>query len=74
MAKVGTTVPNPTGAPATVPFNNYPGQWGDGYSWIVQVLPYMEEGTLYQRITQSNSTPVQAGQAARCGLRRQNCI
>jgi hypothetical protein len=34
---------------------NYPGQWGDGYSWIVQVLPYMEETTLYQRITQSHS-------------------
>src|SRR5262245_38833843 len=33
---------------------NYPGQWNDGYSWIVQVLPYMEEATLYARITQSN--------------------
>jgi len=45
-----TDVPNPTGANA--PINNYPGQWGDGYSWIVQILPYMEEATLYQRITQ----------------------
>jgi hypothetical protein len=52
--KVGTDVPNPTDT--AVPRNNYKGQWGDGYSWIVQVLPYMEEGTLYARITQSNAT------------------
>jgi prepilin-type N-terminal cleavage/methylation domain-containing protein len=36
---------------------NYNGQWGDGYSWIVQVLPYMEETTLYARITQSSTVP-----------------
>ncbi len=35
------------------PTGNYPGQWGDGYSWIVQILPYMEEDVLYARITQS---------------------
>jgi hypothetical protein len=52
----GTGMPNPTGSPTTVPFNNYPGQWGDGYSWIVQILPYMEENVLYQRITQSHAT------------------
>ena len=46
------TVPNPT-TPTPPPINNYDGQWGDGYSWIVQVLPYMEEATLYQRISQS---------------------
>jgi prepilin-type N-terminal cleavage/methylation domain-containing protein len=25
----------------------YPGQAGDGYSWVVQILPFMEEDTLY---------------------------
>ncbi len=53
-----TAVPNPT-APAAP--NNYDGQWGDGYSWIVQILPYMEEGTLYQRISQSSTTPLKQG-------------
>jgi prepilin-type N-terminal cleavage/methylation domain-containing protein len=47
-------LPNPS--TATIPRNNYPGQWGDGYSWIVQVLPYMEETTLYSRISQSSGT------------------
>ena len=27
--------------------NAYPGQQGDGYSWVVQILPYMEEDILY---------------------------
>jgi prepilin-type N-terminal cleavage/methylation domain-containing protein len=49
--KVGATVPNPTDL-TKVAKNNYNGQWGDGYSWIVQILPYMEETTLYARITQ----------------------
>src|SRR3989304_4045396 len=40
--------PNPTDT--KVAKNNYPGQWGDGYSWIVQVLPYMEENVLFARI------------------------
>jgi prepilin-type N-terminal cleavage/methylation domain-containing protein len=54
------TALNPTGTGATIV--NYPGQYGDGYSWIVQVLPYMEENTLYTRITQSNgSAPVKLG-------------
>src|SRR6185312_14594552 len=26
------------------------GQLGDGYSWIVQLLPFMEENTLYDKI------------------------
>ena len=48
-------VPNPTGAPTQVSYFNYPGQWGDGYSWIVQVLPYMEESVLYGRISQAST-------------------
>ncbi len=31
----------------------YPGQAGDGYSWIVQVLPFMEEDTIYNSCTKS---------------------
>jgi len=27
------------------------GQVGDGYSWICQILPFMEENTLYEKIT-----------------------
>src|SRR4051812_15759035 len=27
------------------------GQSGDGYSWICQILPFMEETTLYEKIT-----------------------
>jgi hypothetical protein len=50
------TALNPA-APATPV--NYPGQWGDGYSWIVQILPYMEEATLYGRITQQQGTAKQ---------------
>lgn len=45
IANINPVSPNPP--------VNYAGQWGDGYSWIVQVLPYMEEATLYGRITQS---------------------
>ncbi len=58
-SKGAGTVPNPTGT--TVAKNNYDGQWGDGYSWIVQVLPYMEETTLYARITQSSTVPAAPG-------------
>jgi prepilin-type N-terminal cleavage/methylation domain-containing protein len=54
----GGALPNPA---AGLPVNNYAGQWGDGYSWIVQILPYMEEATLYQRITQSSTTPLKQG-------------
>jgi prepilin-type N-terminal cleavage/methylation domain-containing protein len=28
------------------------GQDGDGYSWICQILPFMEENTLYDKLTQ----------------------
>jgi prepilin-type N-terminal cleavage/methylation domain-containing protein len=31
----------------------WPGQRGDGYSWIVQILPYIEELTLYNKLTQA---------------------
>jgi prepilin-type N-terminal cleavage/methylation domain-containing protein len=41
--------------PAGVEF----GQWGDGYSWVVQILPFMEENVLYDKL----STQV-AGQRA----------
>ncbi len=33
-----------------------PGQQGDGYSWIVQCLPFMEEQPLYDKITQQAGT------------------
>jgi prepilin-type N-terminal cleavage/methylation domain-containing protein len=55
----GTGNPNPW-ATAT-PQGIYPGEWGDGYSWIVQILPFMEENTLYARITQSSTSPVKLG-------------
>jgi hypothetical protein len=54
-----------TGSPnATPPFTNWsPGQSGDGYSWIVQILPFMEESVLYDKLTQANATgnPVRYG-------------
>jgi prepilin-type N-terminal cleavage/methylation domain-containing protein len=34
--------------PAGVDF----GQWGDGYSWVVQILPFMEENVLYDKLSQ----------------------
>ena len=52
------------GTPATTitkPPGIYPGSWGDGYSWIVQILPYMEENTLYQRLQQSDTTKKKLG-------------
>jgi prepilin-type N-terminal cleavage/methylation domain-containing protein len=51
-----TEAPNPWDS-STAPQGIYPGEWGDGYSWIVQILPFMEENTLYARITQSTKTP-----------------
>ncbi len=48
MAKYGET----RAADATnTPPNWYAGQAGDGYSWIVQILPFMEEKTLYDKLT-----------------------
>jgi prepilin-type N-terminal cleavage/methylation domain-containing protein len=65
FGKVDTGVPNAADdgngtsiqmiAPKTPPGNNT-GQWGDGYSWIVQILPYMEEKPLYDRISSSSTT------------------
>lgn len=59
IGQMVTSVPNPVddgnGASiATVnPPGNNTGQWGDGYSWLVQILPYMEEKPLYDRISGS---------------------
>lgn len=41
-----------TGTPPTW----YAGQDGDGYSWIVQCLPFMEESTVYDKLTQTVGT------------------
>ena len=39
-----------TGSPSAAPFTNWsPGQNGDGYSWIVMLLPFMEENTIYDK-------------------------
>ena len=59
---IGTGVTNPADdgnggslAPTNPPGNNT-GQWGDGYSWIAQILPYMEEKPLYDRMSSSSTT------------------
>jgi prepilin-type N-terminal cleavage/methylation domain-containing protein len=49
--KLGVVGATPAGA--TSP-NWYAGQDGDGYSWIVQILPFMEENTIYDKITQAS--------------------
>jgi prepilin-type N-terminal cleavage/methylation domain-containing protein len=54
----GGALPNPQSPNPPV---NFAGHWGDGYSWIVQILPYMEENVLYQRITQSSQNPAKQG-------------
>jgi prepilin-type N-terminal cleavage/methylation domain-containing protein len=41
-------------APAA-PDNYTAGRDGDGYSWICQILPFMEENTLYDKLTQGVS-------------------
>lgn len=47
------TIPYGTEGTASSPVGNYnPGENGDGYSWIVQCLPFMEEQPLYDKITQ----------------------
>jgi prepilin-type N-terminal cleavage/methylation domain-containing protein len=43
------------------PPNWYPGQNGDGYSWIIMCLPFMEEGTIYDKIAQQVGTARQYG-------------
>ncbi len=45
----GETPPPPAG----VEF----GQWGDGYSWVVQLLPFMEENVLYDKLSQQDRGP-----------------
>ena len=51
----GTQDPaNPT--PGT-PLRWYAGQNGDGYSWVVQILPFIEETVLYDKLVQSTTTP-----------------
>ncbi len=46
------------GSPNTgPPFTNYsPGQYGDGYSWIVMLLPFMEETTIWDKLNQQVGT------------------
>jgi prepilin-type N-terminal cleavage/methylation domain-containing protein len=34
------------------PVKWYAGQDGDGYSWVVQILPFMEENVLYDKLVQ----------------------
>ncbi len=51
--ELGTASPS-----ATSPTNYTAGQDGDGYSWIVQILPFMEEGVIYDKLNQSQTTPV----------------
>jgi prepilin-type N-terminal cleavage/methylation domain-containing protein len=43
---------------------NHLSQGGDGFSWIVQLLPYIEEGPLYEKLTRTvsnGSTPIRLG-------------
>ena len=48
--KLGTPSPS-----ATDTSNWTAGRDGDGYSWICQILPFMEENTLYDKLTQGIS-------------------
>src|SRR5205823_993957 len=41
----------------TYPNIIYPSQSGDGYSWIVQLLPFMEEEITYKKIAQRVTAP-----------------
>jgi prepilin-type N-terminal cleavage/methylation domain-containing protein len=52
-AVIGTYGKLGVGSPSATDFTNYsPGRDGDGYSWICQILPFMEENTLYDKLTQ----------------------
>jgi prepilin-type N-terminal cleavage/methylation domain-containing protein len=45
------------GSPSATDFTNWtPGRDGDGYSWICQILPFMEENTIYDKLTQGVGT------------------
>lgn len=50
---VGAASPTPES-----PTNWTAGQQGDGYSWIAQCLPFLEEVTLYEKITTAQGAPV----------------
>jgi type II secretory pathway pseudopilin PulG len=43
---------------AESPTNWTAGQQGDGYSWIAQCLPFLEENTLYEKMTSAQDKPV----------------
>jgi type II secretory pathway pseudopilin PulG len=43
---------------ADSPTNWTAGQQGDGYSWIAQCLPFLEESTLYEKMTAAQVAPV----------------
>ena len=48
----------PTAQPnATAPIY-YPGQMGDGYSWLVQLMPFMEEEVGYKNIAKRTSARI----------------
>jgi hypothetical protein len=51
------------GTPAVIVANA--GQMGDGYSWIVQILTQIEEGPLYDKLTQSNPSATNGGRLGR---------
>jgi competence protein ComGC len=50
---VGTASPS-----AETPSNWTAGQQGDGYSWITQCLPFMEESQIYDALTATQEVPV----------------
>lgn len=57
----GKATPPPNIVTQADPDGNYPGSFGDGYSFLVQLLPYIEEAPLYARITASSQTPFKYG-------------
>jgi prepilin-type N-terminal cleavage/methylation domain-containing protein len=54
------------GETAVATANYDAGQWGDGYSWAVPLLPFMEENVLYDKLTQQAGS----GTTARLGRLR----
>ena len=51
-------IPKFGAAMAEAPMNGTAGQQGDGYSWIAQCLPFLEENTLYEKMTAAREMPV----------------
>jgi prepilin-type N-terminal cleavage/methylation domain-containing protein len=43
-------------AGTATPVKYYAGQDGDGYSWVVQILPFMEENVIYDKLVQQAGT------------------